>query len=64
MDYKYIKYKTKYFELKNTNINNQFGGLADKKQSFSLGTLSEKSKDLQFILFGDVMTGNLFGSSS
>jgi hypothetical protein len=51
MDYKYIKYKTKYFELKNTNINNQFGGLADKK-------------DLQFILFGDVMTGNLFGSLS
>ncbi len=64
MDYKYIKYKTKYFELKNTNINNQFGGLTDKKQSFSLGTLSEKSKDLQFILFGDVMIGNLFGSSS
>jgi len=45
MDYKdkYIKYKTKYLELKNTDINNQIGG---------------GKKDLQFILFGDVMTGH------
>jgi len=47
MDYKdkYIKYKTKYLELKNIdiNINNQTGGA---------------KKDLQFILFGDVMTGH------
>jgi len=28
MDYKdkYIKYKTKYLELKNINVNNQIGG--------------------------------------
>jgi hypothetical protein len=45
MDYKdkYIKYKIKYLELKNTDINNQIGG---------------GKKDLQFILFGDVMTGH------
>ena len=41
MDYrdKYIKYKTKYLELKNKDINNQTGG---------------GKKDFQFILFGDV----------
>ena len=45
MDYKdkYIKYKTKYLELKNIDINNMIGG---------------SKKDLQFILFGDVMTGH------
>jgi len=45
MDYKdkYIKYKTKYLELKNMDVNNQNGG---------------GQKDLQFILFGDVMTGH------
>ena len=45
MDYKdkYIKYKTKYLELKDINMNNQYGGA---------------KKDLQFILFGDVMTGH------
>lgn len=45
MDYKnkYIKYKTKYLELKNMDINNQIGGC---------------KKDFQFILFGDVMTGH------
>jgi hypothetical protein len=45
MDYKdkYIKYKTKYIEFKNKNINYQIGG---------------EKKDLQFILFGDVMTGH------
>lgn len=45
MDYKnkYIKYKTKYLELKNMDINNQIGG---------------GKKDFQFILFGDVMTGH------
>jgi hypothetical protein len=45
MDYKnkYIKYKTKYLELKNTNFNNQIGG---------------GKKDLQFILFGDVMNSH------
>jgi hypothetical protein len=41
MDYKYIKYKTKYIESK--DVNNQIGG---------------SKKDLQFILFGDVMTGH------
>ena len=39
---KYIKYKSKYLELQNTN--NIIGG-------------SNKKKDLQFILFGDVMSG-------
>ena len=45
MDYKdkYIKYKTKYLELKNIDINNMIGG---------------SKKNLQFILFGDVMTGH------
>jgi hypothetical protein len=45
MDYKdkYIKYKIKYLELKNMDINNQIGG---------------GKKDFQFILFGDVMTGH------
>jgi hypothetical protein len=28
---KYIKYKTKYLELKNMNINNQIGGGKNKK---------------------------------
>jgi hypothetical protein len=40
---KYIKYKTKYFEFKNIGVNNMTGGA---------------NKDLQFILFGDVMTGH------
>lgn len=40
---KYIKYKTKYLELKHMDINYQIGGA---------------KKDLQFILFGDVMTGH------
>ena len=45
MDYKnkYTKYKTKYLELKNIDTNNLNGG---------------GKKDLQFILFGDVMTGH------
>lgn len=45
MDYKdkYIKFKTKYLELKNTGVNYRIGGA---------------KKDLQFILFGDVMSGH------
>ena len=45
MDYKdkYIIYKTKYLELKNIDINNMIGGA---------------KKSVQFILFGDVMTGH------
>ena len=35
MDYKdkYIKYKTKYLELKNTDINNQMGGYNNTNNS-------------------------------
>jgi hypothetical protein len=40
---KYAKYKTKYLRSKKTNSNDQIGGV---------------KKDLQFILFGDVMTGH------
>lgn len=43
MENKYVKYKAKYLELKNINENGQSGG---------------NKKDLQFILFGDVMTGH------
>ena len=40
---KYIKYKNKYLKLKNIDINNMIGGA---------------KKSVQFILFGDVMTGH------
>lgn len=43
MNYKYLKYKTKYLNSKNTNNYKIIGG---------------GKKNLQFILFGDVMTGH------
>jgi hypothetical protein len=45
MDYKYIKYKTKYLELKNKNINYQIG--SSKNNFIIIGNI--RGNDLEFI---------------